>query len=92
MIEQVIDGLSQGNQLEGVLSGVNMLSFVPIHESASCWEHLIIDWIRTCTSYPELEPLTEKGWLWEGQGLADHNWDNVDGMEFPLKGDNYLLI
>ena len=62
MIEQVIDGLSQGNQLEGVLSGVNMLSFVPIHESASCWEHLIIDWIRTCTYYPELEPLTEHKW------------------------------
>ena len=31
-------------------------------------------------------------WLWEGQGLEDHNWTNVDGMEFPLKGVNDLLL
>ena len=50
MIEQVIDGLSQVNQLEGVLIGVKMLNFVPIHDSSLCKEPLLIDWIRTWTS------------------------------------------
>ena len=80
MIEQGTYGLSRGNQLKGVLSGVNMLNFLPIHESALCHKSLIIDWICTWTSYPELEPLTKKEWLWEGQGLSDYNWTNVDGM------------
>ena len=47
MIGQGTDGLSRGNQLEGVLSGVNILNFVPIHKSALCQEIFLIDWILT---------------------------------------------
>ena len=36
IIEQVTDILSQGDQLEGVPSGVNVLNFLPIHDSALC--------------------------------------------------------
>ena len=80
MIEQVTYELSKGNQSEGLLSVVNMLNFVPIHESVVYREHFLIDQICTWTSYPELEPLTKKEWLWEGKGLSGYNWTNVDGM------------
>ena len=36
MTEQGTYGVSQGNQLEGVLRGVNMLNFLPIHKSLLC--------------------------------------------------------
>ena len=52
MIEQGTDGLSRGNKLEGVLSGVKILNFVPIQESELFWETLIIDCIPTWESYP----------------------------------------
>ena len=54
MIEKGTYGSSQGNQLEGVLRGFKIIHFVPIHESALCQEILIIYWIRTWKSYPEL--------------------------------------
>ena len=62
MIEQGTYGLSQGDQLEWVLSGVNMINFVTIHGSALYQEHLLIDCILTWASYLELELLTEKEW------------------------------
>ena len=69
-----------------------MLNFVPNHEIALCQEPLLVDCICTCKYYPSLEELTEKECLWKVQGLADQNWTNVDGMEFPLKNVNDLLL
>ena len=92
MIEQDTNGLSLGNQLEGVMIDVKMLNFVPIHKSKLCQKTLIIDWIRTWASCPELEPLTEKEWLWEGQVISDKNCTNVDRMEFTLKDVNDFIL
>ena len=66
MLKQGTYGLSRGNTLEGVPRSAKVLNFVTIYDSALCWEPLNIDWIFTWTSYPELEPLTEKEWLLEG--------------------------
>ena len=60
IIEKFTDGLSHGNILKGILSGVKMPKFLPIHEIELYQEPLLIYWICTWTSYPELEPLIEK--------------------------------
>ena len=52
IIEQGTDGLSRVNKLEGVPSGVKILNFVPIYDSALCQKPLLIDWICNWKSYP----------------------------------------
>ena len=47
MIEQMTDGLSQGDLLEGVLGGEPMLKYVPLHLSAAHRSEKLIHWVKS---------------------------------------------
>jgi hypothetical protein len=80
MIEQGTDGISRGNLMEGVMTGMNMLEFVPISLSTISRSKTLLNWIRNWTKLPGLEPLTEKDWMWKGQGLSDNIGKNCNGI------------
>ena len=92
MIEQGTDGISRGNLLEGVMTGKNMLDFVPIHLTALERSPALLHWIRQWTMLPSLIPLEPKDWIWKGQGLSTEFWHNCDGMKFPVVGSDTTLL
>jgi len=68
MIAQGTDGCSRGSRLEGVMAGKNMLSFVPLAETATTRHPPLIDWIRSWTS-KALTPLSVEEWFDRGHGI-----------------------
>ena len=47
MIESGIDGLSRGDKSEGIMKGIDILSFVPLHLSPRDRSPLVKDWINS---------------------------------------------
>ena len=74
------------------MAGKTMIEFVPIHLSAIVRSDNLLLWIRQWTDMKDLEALTEKEWLWKGQGLGKSKWRNVDGMQFPVVGNEKLFL
>lgn len=92
MILQGTDGISRGNCMEGIMVNNNMLSFVPIGRTAVERSPLLLEWIRTWTSDPTLTNLMESDWFWRGQGLSNEKWVNSDGMKFPIRSTEKILV
>ena len=92
MIEQGTDGLSRGNLFEGVLTGKDMMSFIPINLSAIERQIEVLSWIRKWTGLKLLEPLTPRDWIWRGQGLSDYPERNVDGIEIPQESNEGVML
>ena len=57
MIAQGTDGLSRGDLLEGVMKGDDILSFVPLHQSALERSTGLEEWLKETFSLNELETL-----------------------------------
>jgi hypothetical protein len=68
MIAEGGDGVSRGSLNEGVMAGVNMLTFIPIYLSAVERSPTLLDWIRTWTG-PTLDPLTPTDWFQKGHDI-----------------------
>ena len=92
MIEQGTDGLSRGNLFEGVMTGQDMMSYIPIHLSAHERETNLLPWIRKWTNIPSLDVLTPRDWLWRGQGLSDYSETNIDGVNMPQDSNEQVLL
>ena len=92
MIDQGTDGISRGNLLEGVMAGKDMLSFVPINQSAIERSNGLLTWLRDWTNCNSLSPLTPEDWLWKGHGLGEKTWTNIDGMKFPVSSDKDTFL
>jgi len=70
MIAQGTDGLSRGAYAEGVMTGIPMLEFVPMHLDAITRSPPLLTWFHTwLPTHPT--PLTPEGWFVEGHGLVD---------------------
>jgi hypothetical protein len=71
MIAQGTDGISRGALNEGVMNGESMMSFIPIHLSATARSPLLQDWLRSWLpgSPRFLEPLD---WFQLGHGIAGY--------------------
>jgi hypothetical protein len=69
MIAQGTDGCSRGSMMEGVMSGLDMLSFVDLGRMALERHPPLLSWVRAWSDRPTLEPLTPKGWFEEGHGI-----------------------
>jgi len=82
-IVQGADGLSRGDLTEGVMSGIGMLAFVPLHlgafERASAG---LLDWIRNWTNCSSLEALTPDQWYSLGHGVVGGEL-GPGGLWFP---------
>ena len=92
MIAQGTDGLSRGNLSEGVLTGQNLLSFIPISQSAFDRSDLLLEWFRDWTQTPNLSPLKTSDWPWRGQALSNTPWVNIDGIDMPQELDKYVFL
>ena len=77
MIAQGTDGCSRGSLMEGVMAGEDMLSFVPLGQSAVERCPRLLEWVRDWSGRPSLNCLTPEGWFEEGHGIVggalDHN-------------------
>ena len=86
MIAQGSDGLSRGNMSEGVMQGKSMLSFVPLHLTASQRQPNLVKWIKTWAEINEdglsLEVLTPKDWFNRGHDFMG-GVKNIDGFWLP---------
>ena len=70
MIAQGTDGCSRGSLMEGVMAGEDMLSFIELSRTAVERHPPLLDWVRSWTERPSLEPLTPEGWFEEGHGIT----------------------
>ena len=87
MIVQGTDGLSRGDLSEGVMKGMDMLSFIPLHlsvfERSKNLKSWFKEWIVPCLKKNEkLEFLTVEDWFWRGQDL-DSGSKNDDNLWIP---------
>lgn len=91
MVRQGTDGLSRGDLYEGVMSGADMLSFIPLHLSALQRQHTLLSWIRDWTGQPQLEALSPEEWFDRGHGFQG-GIRNARGHWLPREtGEQWLL-
>lgn len=76
MIVQGTDGGSRGDLNQGVMTGEDMLGFVPLHLSAMDRSEDVVEWIKSLwnESLGELELLTPEGWFTTGHGNGAYLW------------------
>jgi hypothetical protein len=70
MIAQGTDGCSRGSLMEGVMAGADMLTFVDLSRGGIERHPPLLDWVRSWSGRPKLEPLTPEGWFNEGHGIS----------------------
>jgi len=86
MIAQGTDGLSRGDMYEGVMSGSSMLSFIPLHLTASERSPQVIDWVKSWASEDgkrSVEVLSPEGWFTRGHDHYGSGRKNIDGYWMP---------
>ena len=77
MKAQGTDGVSRGQLTEGVMNGISMFAFLPMHETALQRGPLMKGWIRH-TFGPVLTFLSADGWFERGHdhvGKGEVGWD-----------------
>jgi hypothetical protein len=75
MIAQGTDGCSRGLMMEGVMAGMDMLSFIDLGRTAVKHHPPLLDWVRLWTGRMDLEPLTPGGWFKEGHRIRGGTLD-----------------
>ena len=73
MIEQGTDGFSRGDLENGVATGTDMLSFVPLNETAFSRQADLETWLRSTLS-GAWTTLSASGWYDEGQRAGQFIW------------------
>jgi len=97
MIAQGTDALSRGNMIEGVMSGVSMLEFVPLSQSAFDRTSMLkkkpslLSWFRQWVGEEKLNPLTPLEWFNRGHGFI-HGQLNDDNVWLPVECNEYCFI
>lgn len=83
MIAQGSDGLSRGQLSEGVMRGLVMSSFIPLHQSAIERSDKLKAWVESWAGV-DVEWLEPTDWFLRGHDiLEDVHRLNCDGMEVP---------
>jgi len=83
MIAQGTDGLSWGDLTEGVMEGIAMSAFVPIHMGAVLVvKDPLLDWLRSWAG-AEAKCLEAMEWFTVGQDLGAGGKPNADGIWIP---------
>ena len=73
MIAQGSDGLSRGNMLEGVISGMDMLGFIPLNKSAIEVQMNLGSWLKSwLPTDHEVEFLSPSDWFVRGQDISGY--------------------
>jgi hypothetical protein len=74
MQSQGTDGLSRGSLASGVLSGDDMLSFIPLHQSALDRQPSLTGWVHSWFSALPYSWLTPFEWFTTGRGSGQFVW------------------
>jgi hypothetical protein len=74
MIDQGTDGLSRGDKSTGVMQGLPMTSFVPLHLHALDRCEKIKPWLSTAAKGLDLVFLEPDDWFTKGQGFGNFVW------------------
>jgi len=74
MIFQGTDGLSRGDETGGVLSGDDMLSFVPLHQTALERSDALKDWLTELLPDSKTNFLSPSEWLGQHRPSEVHVW------------------
>jgi hypothetical protein len=74
MIAEGTDGVSRGALNQGVSTGLDMISFIPLHLSAVEWSPHIIDWIKSWLGM-DTKLLTPEQWYSRGHSHDGGNYD-----------------
>mmetsp|Transcript_21443 Transcript_21443/g.30696 ORF Transcript_21443/g.30696 Transcript_21443/m.30696 type:complete len:502 (+) Transcript_21443:2685-4190(+) len=75
MISQGTDGISRGNFLEGVMTGIPMLEYVPLHLSALTRSADLIPWLESWCPIPTIF-LSEDDWFFKGHGITGGSFNH----------------
>jgi hypothetical protein len=75
MKAQGTDGVSRGQMKEGVTAGLDMMSFIPFHQSAIQRSPQVRDWIGSWLG-PEAEFLEPKDWFERGHDVSGGSYDS----------------
>ena len=87
MKEAGIDGMSRGDMLEGMMAGIDPLSFLPLGLDANeISKGKVEEWVRSWWGTQPLLTLSPEGWFEEGQGSTPCLW-----MPPPAQGWESLL-
>ncbi len=76
MLHQETTGLSHGDLTSGILQGLNLLDFVPLHHGALDREPLLSHWLSTWLSYATYLILTLFDWFTTGYQEGCHVWSS----------------
>ena len=83
MIEQGSDGLSRGNLSEGVMKGISMGHFVPLHLNPFERCDKLKPWLESFME-PSTEYLDPVDWFGRGHDLLDGEFEfNSEGIKLP---------
>ena len=79
MIAQGTDGLSRGNLLEGVMTGESMISFIPLHLSATQRSKTLFKWLKSWIPCDDVTLLEPNDWFTLGHGVkgGSNNEENI---------------
>jgi hypothetical protein len=75
MIAQGTDGLSRADQSEGVMKGLDMRTFIPLHLNPTEREPKVKPWLDEVTKGQSFEWLTPEGWFSAVHGPGDFIWN-----------------
>mmetsp|Transcript_20351 Transcript_20351/g.28607 ORF Transcript_20351/g.28607 Transcript_20351/m.28607 type:complete len:123 (+) Transcript_20351:6105-6473(+) len=86
MIMQGTDGFSRGDTSEGVMQGVNMLEYVPLHlsclERSPTLKKWICSWLKSGNGENKVTFLEPEGWFQEGHNIVGFE-RNLDQINLP---------
>ena len=83
MIAQGSDGLSRGNLSEGVMRGMSMHEFIPIHKNALERSSGLKQWLNDWTNQEGVF-LKPEDWFTTGHEIVEGEWEyNPEGVKFP---------
>ena len=74
MIAQGTNGLSRADYSEGVMRGIDMKAFIPLHLNALEREHRLKPWLQQITQGLDPTFLSPEGWFLEGHGGGTYIW------------------
>jgi len=94
MIRQGTDGLSRGNFSTGVMNGVPMSNFVPLHLTAQDHSSRVLAWVQSWATEPNLTPLSPTDWFERGHGILGgaRNPSFAHVCSLTLGGRNYTVL
>ena len=91
MVAQGTYGLSIALVTEVVMSGEDIISFVPLQLSSLQESYKLMEWIKYWRGQSDEVPLTPQYWLRKGQGITGH-FNKLEGHKITVTTKEGLFI